>query len=1297
MSCESDRPATALQPFVPRLAAEWLAEHPGLRHRRLDGTMVFADISGFTSLTERLARRGKVGAELMSDTLDLTFGTLLAPAFEDGADLLKWGGDAVLLLFQGDGHAQWAAHAAHRMRAELRALVHHRALPVPAPLRMSIGLHSGRFDVFFVGDPSSHRELLVAGPETSHLAAVEQACGSGQILLSTTAAALLPARALSGAVPVDDSAGWLLRSCPPVPGTSRGGPARPSAQLANTLPPAIRAHVQEDELQPEHRSIAVGFVQFLGTDRLLLESSPEVAAEAVHQMVATVQRACLEHGVTFFESDIAADGGKIMLTSGAPHSTGHHLERMLRTATQIAAHDGELRVRVGVNTGHVFAGDFGPARRRTYSIKGDAVNLAARLLGHAEPGQVVATEAAVAACDAELVFTELEPFSVKGKRDPVHAVVVHRVLDRHIGHVEAPFVGRAAELATLTGALAAAMEQRGSVVDVVGEPGIGKSRLVSELPVPDGMTVHVTTVSSYDTGMPYIAVRTLLRSVLGVQPHDTPEAIALLLASLVRARTPHLLPWLPLLGIPLDLDLTPTREVLEVEPKFRRGRIEEVTVALLAALLTGPSLLIFEDTHLMDEASSALLHRLAEEAQRQPWCVMITRRYVPIGYQPSLQGPADLGITLAAVSPEAALELLESVSGTRRPSRRLLAAMAERADGNPLFLTSLGTMAASPPEPDEELPDSVEAVLIADIDRLSPTDRTLLRVAAVLGTRFDPALVAQLRPELTTAAELPVRLAEFVRPIDTGMVEFRHAMVRDVAYAGLPFRLRRAAHEQVAVALEQSPDRATATPALLSIHFHAAGLADKAWSYSLRAGDEARAKYAYEQAAAFYARALDAGSNCPAATPAARSAAYVSLGDCLDMAGDSGGALAAFRHARRHLHTDVVATAEVLWKEARITLRLGRYQPALAQLSRAMRLLEGIEGPSAAGVRATLATRYGFCRHLQRRTAEALRWGRLGVQWAEESGDRTVLAHAYNALHLAYGASTRSEDRPYGQLALALYEQLDDLSGQALTVNNLAIDAYNNGRWDEAVDGFARVAGSFHRLGDSANEATALYNRADVLVTQYRHTDALPVLDAALRLALGADDEELIGLTYREQARARAGVGDRSAAWPLFDRARAMLAGLHLTTEVILLDAARAEALLDTGRPAEALALLDDAVKAAQVRAADTLARLHRVRAHALVAQGLRDEAAAAALTGLSQATGDFGGFEPALLRLALAEATHDTGLRDESHRVLSTLGVSPLAGPGGSAQVDQIVPRTSLVKSTTSSRSPTPSRVLDT
>ena len=1258
-------------PYASRLAAEWLASAPDQRHRRLPGTMVFADISGFTRLTERLARRGRIGAELLSDTLDRTFAALLAPAFEDGADLLKWGGDAVLLLFRGDEHTLRAARAAHRMRASLHGLAREggEQAQVSATLRMSIGIHradsrdgdGGGFDFFLVGDPASHRELIVAGPEVSRLAMVEQACGAGRILLSPDAAAAMPGRLLGGDVEIDGSGatGRLLRSAPPSAPPEEATAAADadrhgSADVASTLPPGIRAHLRAGTAEPEHRPVTIGFVQFAGTDALLSAGRATDAIEAIHEAVVAVQRACLEHGATFFESDIAVDGGKVMLTAGAPRSAGRDADRMLRTARAIADFRGRLSMRVGVNSGHVFAGDLGPAWRRTYSVKGDAVNLAARLLGRGAPGQVVATARVVGESSREFAVEPLAPFTVKGRREPVHALLLGDAgAERE--EIATPFVGRDAELGLLTAAVSEASAGRGSVVDVVGEPGIGKSRLVAEAVGTASVRVLTVAVSTYDTETAYAAVGMLLRQILGAGAHDSPDRVAALLTDVVSRQARELLPWLPLLGATLDLELPATQEADELDERFRRGRIEQAAVDLLSALLTQPAVLVLEDAHLMDEASAALFAHLEETAAERPWCVIVTRREIPAGHVPQLGGPGDRRIPLAGVAPDAALELLESAVGDTRPSRHTLAAMTDRAAGNPLFLASLAANVHAGDGP-EDLPGSVEALLLIDIDRLPPGDRTLLRLAAVLGTRFDARSLAAVHSEPVTATAVVERLREFVRPSEDGEIEFRHAMVRDVAYAGLPFRLRRRMHERVAITLEASDADATG-PDLLSLHFHEAGLPDRSWTYSLRAGEEARAKYSFGQAAAFFARALDAAAQLPE-TPAERSSAAVALAECLDMSGDSAGALAAFRRARRDLRHDAVATSDLLHREARITLRLGRYRSALSQLTRAMRALDGVDGSAADAVRARIATWYGFCQHLQHRDAQAVRWGRRAVEWAERSQDEEVLANACNALHLSYGASSLEEDRPYGQMALDLYERLGDLSGQTLTLNNLAIDAYNAGAWNEAIDAFARAAAGFHRLGDDADEATALYNQADVLVAQGRHRKALAVLADALHLARRVDDEELVGLALREQARAQSGMGDPARAWRSFDRAREVLRGLDLATEVALLDAAHAEALAADGRSAEALEMLDRTLVAAAAKAPDTLARLHRIRAQTLLALGRSEPAAEAARAGLALTAGTYGGYEPALLRLVVASATGDDALRADSLRVLAALGV---------------------------------------
>jgi class 3 adenylate cyclase len=206
--------ARALQPFVPRLATEWLSTHPDESHLAVDGTLAFVDISGFTTLTERLARVGRAGSEELSDILSATFGALLAAAQADGADLVKWGGDAVLLLFRGDDHAAHAVRAASRMRQVLREVGRTRASAGRVTLRMSVGIHSGLIHFYLVGNPAIHRELIVCGPAATTTAEMEAIANAGQIVVSDATATLLPADAIGAQV----AGGWVLRSTPGIDG-----------------------------------------------------------------------------------------------------------------------------------------------------------------------------------------------------------------------------------------------------------------------------------------------------------------------------------------------------------------------------------------------------------------------------------------------------------------------------------------------------------------------------------------------------------------------------------------------------------------------------------------------------------------------------------------------------------------------------------------------------------------------------------------------------------------------------------------------------------------------------------------------------------------------------------------------------------------------------------------------------------------------------------------------------------------------------------------------------------------------
>ncbi|KGN41558.1 ATP-binding protein, partial [Knoellia aerolata] len=1003
--------------------------------------------------------------------------------------------------------------------------------------------------------------------------------------------------------------------------------AAAGTDLGIALSPSIRAHLAQGVVESGHRPIAVAFVQFSGTDVLHATSGPRAVTEALDVLVRTVQRACSSAEVTFFETDLARDGGKFMLTAGAPRSAGRDIHRLLGAALAIVTSAGVLPVRAGLASGHVFAGDFGPSFRRTYSIKGDTVNLAARLLGRAAPGELVATAQSLDRIDARVEAEALEPFRVKGKRHLVEAARVLTVRERTTSPTEdAAFIGRAEELVTARAAVGSALAGSGTVLDIVGEAGIGKSRLAGELG-PEGVTVLSATTGSYDTGTPYATVRSLTCQSVGLEPWADPDALAARLTAAVARDAPALVDWLPLLARPFSIDLEETPQVRDLDVKFRRGRLEELALELLSALLPSPTVIRLEDAHLMDEASGAIVSRAAATAAERAWALVVTRRDAPTGYRPAGDLTGLVRIDLGSLPAEDAGELLESLTQQSRVSIHSLSAMVRRASGNPFFLMALARRA----DDAAHLPDSVESVLLGDMDGLGSRSRTLLRHAAVLGTRFDTTILAEMVPGGTDPVEVEAELSDYVRPVVGTLMEFRHTLMRDVAYEGLPYRLRRDAHERAGRALLESTLETDAVADLLSMHFHAAAAYDQAWTYALVAGGRASETYAYGEAADCYERAVEAATHLPELSPASVSAAYASLGEARQMAGLSVGAIAAFRKARGLAEGDAVRQAGLLHEEARIVVRLGRFPQALRLITRGLGLIDGVPGPEADRTRARMAAQYGFVRHLQGRGRDAVLWCARGAAWAEASGDRAALAYTYNALHLSHGASTVREERPYGRLALAAYEELDDLRGQALCLGNLAIDDYNAGRWDTALAMFARAADIFRRVGDVANEGNEAYNQADVLVAQGRFADALEPLRVALRLARGVDDEELVALSLREGARAHAGLGRADRAEDLFTQARALLVALRLPLEVARLDAGRAEAMLAWGRAEDALELLDGMEVTDAVHA-----RVQRTRACALWRLGRMAEAREAVLSGISRPGTSPGGVELALLRVAL-------------------------------------------------------------
>ncbi len=989
------------------------------------------------------------------------------------------------------------------MRTALREHGRSRIAADAVALRMSIGVHTGCYQTFLVG--GSHREFLLAGPDASRTVAMEAIADTGQIVASNETAALLPASCLGA---VRGPATVISRSPMSPPEPRRKLPRAARETVASCLSTALRAHLLAAPAAPEHRTAAVAFIQFGTLDRLIATRGPDAAAEQLDELVRSVQEAADHYEVCFLGSDIAVDGGKLLLSAGAPRAVGDDTERLLLALRQVIEARPRLPIRAGVNRGHVFAGEVGPFYRRTYTVMGDAVNLAARLCAKAPWGSIYATPGVLDRSATKFELAAVAPFMVKGKTRPVVASGVGRALGAAVSAASPrlPLIGRDPELAILERAVADARIGNGGLIEIVGETGSGKSRLAVEArALADGMNTVHAVCESYTRTIPFAAWRDPLRQLLGLTRNDDDELVAQRLREHVERHRPDLLPWLPLLAIPIGTEVPLTDEVRELAPEFRATKLHETVLAFLSQALHAPTLVEIEHVHLMDEASTALLHALNENLGGSSWLVIVTRRDTDGGF--TSERALTTRLELGPLPPQAAMALAEATAEAHVVPPHVLKLAVERSGGSPEFLLDLLSAAAGG---SGVLPESIEAAASARIDALDPADRALVRRAALLGLTFDPR---RLEAVLEPGSRLPdertwERLNSIFATEDDGQLRFKRPALCEVAYDGLPFSVRRRLHESVARVLEEDLGRsADADPAVLSLHFSRAGDKGRAWKYALLGASWATERFAHADASHLYRVAIEAGRP-DVATPAELAAAWESLAQALRHSGQPGAASRALSEARGLTREDPLAQGRLLFAHADIAARSERLSAAVRWINRGLRALNGVQSTEASRLRATLRARLAGVRLGQGKPAAAAELCELVIGEAEAAGELRAVARACYLLDSALVELGREHEAAHSERALAIYRELGDRELEAMVLNNLGAFAYFRGEWDEAVELYRESADCSVRAGNAANPAFADTNIGEILSDQGRLDEADTLLRRARRVWSATGDQQ---------------------------------------------------------------------------------------------------------------------------------------------------------------------------------------------
>lgn len=1287
--------ATSLHAYVPQLVIDWLeagGDAACADVQIVEGTIVFADVSGFTPLSERLARKGRVGSEELTDILNKLFGRLLDVASAYGGDLLKYGGDALLLFFRDDGHASRAAVAAATMQRVLREESRIDTGSGIVRLRMSVGVHSG--DVLFTLVGETHRELLLTGPAVTTTVRMEAAADAGEVLVSAETASQLERAWLGG----DKEGGRLLR-LPRVDGALPMQPfTRRLSDVAHlAVPDALRDHLSLGVTEGEHRQATLAFAQFKGTDGLLASNGAAAVAAELHAVMVGCQRAAAQHDVTLLATDIDADGGKVLFATGAPRAGANDSDRMLHAMLQVAGLPTRLSLRVGVNRGHAFAVDVGAPYRRTYAVMGDPTNLAARVMGKSAPGGVLATAAVIDDLRGAFELAPREPFMVKGKSNAIVAFDVGEPLgaQRESTGDAVPVIGHDRARAGIDRAVEEVLQGLGTAMAIVGGPGMGKSRLVAHLLAAAGdRPVVLFEGGQYAAHTPLFALRPALRAILGATLADDPATIIERLRDLVDRLAPHLTPWLALLNDPFGIDIEESPEVAAIETRFRRSRVAAMVVDLLDHVLPKPSIIVIEDAHWLDDSSVDVLRDVVDAATDRAWVVCVTSRDPKALY---LDSSTTVRVHhLEPLTDEESRELLYHLLGDDPLPPLIVAAIAERGAGNPLFLAEL-LDAVRAGQGIDAMPHSLEAVIAARIDALDPERRSLLRSASVLGARFPLRALARMLE--TDEAHVRTALDGLDAFLTTDGAEgrrFRTALLRQVAYETLPFRRRRELHGRAATVLEAVADAGGERPvALLSLHFHAAEQYESAWRYAREAADLAASSHAAVEATALYQRAIDAARRLRAVGDEELARVWVAHGEQSEYAGRTDDAVESFARARALARHDDLALAGVMLKDGWLRERSKHYAQALRWYSLALRALEGVPARSEpdgasdrdAGTRtrlhAEIQVAYGAVRLRQGRYKDGLRRLQEAATEAEAIGADDVLAHAYYLLDWALTDLGRAaEAQRYRELALPIYERLGDLSGQANVLNNLGIDAYYEGRWDEALALYERSRRARERSGDVVQLGLAANNIGEILSDQGALAGAETLFRDALRVWRGSNFRIGDGVATSNLGRVATRSGRYDEARALFAEAARIFDSIGAASFRADVDAREAERLLFAGAPAHALLLADDVCARFERSGTATPAVItmaHRIAACALAHLGRFDEGLRRLDHATEVAEGASAEYE---LALALEARAHILSLRSDVNAepyaiaaaaLLDRLGVesTPLSRIGRLAHAD--------------------------
>ncbi|GAB4201836.1 MAG: adenylate/guanylate cyclase domain-containing protein [Roseiflexaceae bacterium] len=877
---------------------------------RTHGTALFADISGFTPLTEALTQAlgARRGAEALSQQINQVFENLIAQVANWRGSVISFAGDAITCWFD-DAHGPAALRAAAAALAMQQAMRSAAAIVLPsgasATLSLKVALASGAARRFVVGDPTIQLIDVLAGETINRAATIENYAQPGEVLIDQATADLLEGTAaLEGWRDGAEGARYALLNsladsiaASPWPALAEG--ALGVEQLRPWLLPAIFQRYQAGlgAFVNELRPAAALFARFSGIDY----DGDNNAGAQLDTFIRAVQYALRRYEGTLVQLTIGDKGNYLYAAFGAPVAHEDDLQRAVLTAFELhqtATTVSNLQpLQVGISRGTLIAGAYGASTRLTYGAQGDEVNLSARLMMQAAPGETLFSGRGQRVLAETFTLEAHAPIKVKGKAESIAVFTVLGQRRRRSIRLEEPsyalpMIGRAAELEQLNQALDRALGGQGQIVAITAEAGVGKSRLVAEgirLARQRGLVGYGGACLATAADSPYLVWEGVWRAFFDLDPEASTRKQLRMLEGAVEDLAPERVEALPLLGPLVGLSLSDNDFTRTLQPKERQGALHALLRDCLSAAAReaqeegGGLLLVLEDLHWIDSASLDLLGDLAETIADLPVLILLAYRPAEQERRPltRLQGlPYFNQIALDGLNSTATEDLIRAKLAQLFPARsgalppELVTLLTERAQGNPFYLEELlnylHDRAIDPYDPaalaSVDLPETLYSLVLSRMDQLSAQQQALIKMASVIGRRFLVAWLHGAFGNMRPTPELQEDLAELERTDLTApdaeapeaAYLFKHVVTQQVAYESLSQSTRVLLHEQLAKYLEGvAADDLEPYLEPLAYHYDRTNNIEKQIYYHTQAGRAAAKRFANETAIAHLTRVLE--------------------------------------------------------------------------------------------------------------------------------------------------------------------------------------------------------------------------------------------------------------------------------------------------------------------------------------------------------------------------------------------------------------------------------------------------------